>query len=47
MKDVQYHVDVMKNMGDILSTAGVFSTMEAILSAWKDMLSTVGECSVP
>ena len=30
MRDVQYHRDVMKNIGDILSTVGIFSTMEAM-----------------
>ena len=34
--------DIMINVGDILSTVGMFSTMGDIMSAMEDILSTVG-----
>ena len=39
---LEYRGDIMINVGDILSTVGVFSTMGDIMSSVKVILSTVG-----
>ena len=44
---VQYHGDIMINVGDILSTVGVFSTMGDIMSTVGGYLEYCGGCSVP
>ena len=43
MGDVQYRGDIMINMGDVLSTVGVFSTVGDIMSTVVGYLEYSGD----